>query len=110
LLASFLTTSIDTAQGQVAETNKSAGEMSEFSDEELEAYVRADERVNRLMSASLKTLSDAEPEKRAVINSQVNRQMLQIVESEGLSVARFNAIFDAARKNPYLASKLEALR
>lgn len=78
-----------------------------YTDEELRAYAAAATEVQRINESYQPQLEAAEsPEEVQAVREQATGQMVEAVEDEGLSVDRYNEIFQAAQADPEVAEQI----
>lgn len=80
---------------------------AEFSESDINSFVRVQGQITQIQQDYSARLHDAtdESERQQVIE-QANRDMISIIEAEGLSVERFNEILAEAQANPELAERI----
>ncbi|TVR83724.1 MAG: DUF4168 domain-containing protein [Rhodospirillales bacterium] len=78
-----------------------------YSEEELRSYAAAAIEVQRINETFQPQLQAAEtPEEVQAVREQATGQMVEAVEDEGLSVDRYNQIFQAAQADPEVAEQI----
>ncbi|TVR96385.1 MAG: DUF4168 domain-containing protein [Rhodospirillales bacterium] len=78
-----------------------------YTDEELRAYAAAAIEVQRINEAFQPQLQAADsPEDVEAVRVEATGKMVEAVEDEGLSVERYNEIFQAAQADPAVAEQV----
>ncbi|HMA13627.1 MAG: DUF4168 domain-containing protein [Bacteroidota bacterium] len=90
-------------QQQTAPTN--------YSDEQLESFAAAAQRVQELNQRWVPQIAEAQSESEgAQMRQQALQEMEQAVRDEGLTVQEYNGIYDAAQRDPEVMQKIESHR
>ncbi|MES1945451.1 hypothetical protein PC39_15087 [Salinisphaera sp. PC39] len=105
----------DYDQGQQGNAPASAQQApkgaSDFSDKELQSFAEAQQDVSEISKTYEGKIKDSqEPAKMAEMRQKANKEMVKAVRDAGLEPARYNAIANAVRSNPELASKVEQMQ
>jgi hypothetical protein len=98
-----------TALAQSTGKDSSASESAPtFSNKELKSFALALVTVQDLNQMMLDKMSRAKtPEEETIVRSEAQQQMVQAVQEEGLSVAKYNSISMEVRTNPEMAEKVK---
>lgn len=93
------------AQAKEMERSKPAAES--VSNDEIATYARATAKVQTIRrDFEVQKRSVANPQQIAQLAETANNQMVEAVETEGLSVDRFNEISEAADSDPQLRTRI----
>lgn len=81
---------------------------AEYTDEDLEAFAAASQRVQELNQKWIPQISQAETaEENAALRERAMQEMTAAVRDEGLTIDEYNRIFDAAERNPEVMQQIE---
>lgn len=84
---------------------------AEYSQEELEAFAAATQKVQQLNQKWIPQISQAETaEENAQMRERAMQEMAAAVRDEGLTVEEYNEIFDAAQQDPEVMQQIEQHR
>ena len=82
-----------------------------YSDEQLESFAAAAQRVQELNGKWVPQIAEAQSESEgAQMRQQALQAMEQAVRDEGLTVQEYNGIYDAAQRDPEVMQKIESHR
>ena len=85
-------------------------QQTEFSQNQLESFASATLKVRDIRSKWQSQMQSADSDEKAKeFQTQANVEMVNAVESNGLTVETYNAIATAARSNPDLANRITKL-
>lgn len=83
-------------------------QQQNFSDDDLAAFADARKEVNSISQDFQKKAQDAEDQSQiAQLRQEANEEMVEAVQDAGLATDKYNAIAQAIRTNPELASKIQ---
>lgn len=100
----------DAATAGAGEPAQSQAQAANFSDEQLKSFADASKEIAQLNQEYTGQLQSAEgDEAQQEIRQQANDEMVNAVESEGLSVDTFNAIGEALQQDPELMQKVQEM-
>jgi hypothetical protein len=98
----------------VAAPNLAAAQQSapaEYSQQELEAFAAATQRVQELNEKWIPQISQAETaDENAAMRQRAMQEMEAAVQEEGLTVQEYNSIYDAAQRDPAIMQQVEKHR
>lgn len=95
------------AQAQQQKQMQRQSVPTNFSEEELKSYVHAALEVQQINQTYSKRLRDAEtPESQRSMRKEATGKMVKAIKDEGLTVEKYNAIYQAASTDPALAKKV----
>ncbi|WP_119458427.1 DUF4168 domain-containing protein [Rhodospirillaceae bacterium SYSU D60014] len=109
LLAGFLVIgAVPSIQAQTTETQPPATSAeTAYSQQDLESFVAATEKVNEIGQKWSSQIEGAEDETTAMqLRSQANAEMAAAVQEEGLTPERYREIYQAAMADPELNNRL----
>ena len=109
LLAGLLVVgAVPSIQAQTTETQPpAAGAEAAYSQQELESFVAATEKVNQIGQKWGPQIEGAEDEGAAMqLRSQANAEMASAVQEEGLTPEQYREIYQAALADPELNNRL----
>ena len=90
-----------------AQTEPAAPQATEIPEAELQSYAAAAAEIEALVQEWQPKVQSAEtPEEAAEIGQQAQAEMVQAVESEGLTVEQYNQITQLAQADPDLQAKI----
>lgn len=97
------------------ETREAAQEQhlaqAEFNRDELESFAQASLRVEEINEKWMARIAEADTaEESQELRNQAIEEMTDAVRDEGLDVETYNRIYDAAERNPEVASTIEDYR
>ncbi len=82
-------------------------EHQHFSRKQLESFIAASEKVQRISAKYIKDLAHADGQEQEMkLREQAQVEMAQAVHDEGLSLETYDTIVLAARKDPALAQRI----
>ena len=77
-----------------------------FNQADLKNYAAASVAIDRISMNWQPRIQKAPADQRAAIQSQAQKQMVEAVREEGLSVSKYNQISQASRTNPQVANQI----
>lgn len=84
---------------------------AEFSDRKLENYVAAQQQVREINQDYSERLQDVQSRDKAVeLQNQARQEMIEAIQSVGLSVGEYNEITQAMRTDPEFYERVQELR
>jgi hypothetical protein len=86
----------------------SATAQDQFTEDDLQSFAVAVvqiERINASVQQELQTIET--PEEQQQMQQQAQAQMIQVIESEGMTVDDYNQIATAVQTDPNLAQRIE---
>lgn len=97
------------AQDAVPQQQQTA--PADYSEEQLESFAAAAQRVQELNGKWVPQIAEAQDESEsAQMRQQALQEMEQAVRDEGLTVQEYNGIYDAAQRDPEVMQKIESHR
>lgn len=94
-----------------AATQAPASPAQDFSDEELQSFAQAYDKVRSISQEfATKRKNAKESAEKDRIRQRANERMVEAVRAQGLEPARYNEIANAIRNNPELAKRVQGLR
>lgn len=92
-------------------TEQQAPAQADYSQKELESFAKASLEVDRINKKWTKQIAKAENEAETKeMRKEAVAEMSAAIEDEGLTVRTYNSIFDAAERNPEIASRIKDFR
>lgn len=89
--------------------NRQLSGQANYSEEELESFAAASLRVQKLNQEWVPKITSAKtPQESQTMRSKAVEQMTQAVRDEGLSLADYNGIYKAAKRDPKMAATIQA--
>ena len=81
-----------------------------YNDAQLHKFVNAQQKIDNLNEDGKDSAGGVKPETNAkTMSDEMNAQMAEIIESEGLSVETYNAIAVAYNSEPSIRNRIDAL-
>ncbi|MGF1623564.1 MAG: DUF4168 domain-containing protein [Alphaproteobacteria bacterium] len=91
----------------IAQIESDVPQAVELSEDELQSYAAAAAEIEVLVQEWQPRVQDAEtPEDAAELGQQAQAEMVQAVESEGLTVEQYNQITQLAQADPDLQARI----
>lgn len=81
-------------------------DVGEVTDVEIAQFANALQRVDQIMVELVDEMQTMDPQQQAQAQQDVQPELAEAVESEGLSVDRYNQIAIAAQTDPDLANRI----
>ncbi|MFO8052895.1 MAG: DUF4168 domain-containing protein [Candidatus Omnitrophota bacterium] len=95
------------AEGQQGYEAEGQAAQVDVSDEDMEAFAKAQNKVEEIRQKYQSKLSDVEDQtKRQEMVQKMNEELVDAVKNSGLSVERYNEIFEAAQNDSQLQQRI----
>lgn len=101
----------DSAESESLQVAQSTGQQStDFSDEKIESFVDARERVVEISRKWEERLNNTESQEELnSLQQEAQQEMVEAVRDEGISVNDYNMIVDATQTDPALRERVNEL-
>ncbi len=89
----------------------SAGtQKTNFSDEELKQFVKAQEGINEIRDEYMEKIEGAESQQKAQeLQMEANDEMVAVIEDAGMDIPTYNSIATAYNSEPQVRNRVDAL-
>lgn len=97
-------------QGDINRESQRVAQSSQFSDEQIESFIDARERVQEVSAGWRERLNNAESqEKLNSLRREVQEELAEAVRDEGLTVNEYNMMVEATQTNPELQNRVREM-
>lgn len=92
---------------QAQQPSQSQGQSTEFSQDQIESYAAAATEIRKISADYQPQIqAAASPQERENLQREATDEMVEAVESEGLTVESYNQITSASQSSPELAEQI----
>ncbi|MGM0435395.1 MAG: DUF4168 domain-containing protein, partial [Pseudomonadota bacterium] len=83
---------------------------ADFSDEELENFVKLQDKIGEVREDYVSQIESAEDEDKArELQQKAQTEMVEVIEDEGMTVEEYNAIAVAYNSNPEIQERVDEM-
>lgn len=85
-------------------------QKTNFSDEELKQFVKAQEGINEIRDEYMEKIEGAESQQKAQeLQMEANDEMVTVIEDAGMDIPTYNSIATAYNSEPQVRNRVDAL-